>query len=152
MAASCPITASSQACLQHCDRAGRSFVAILRTRKTGRLKGLGMKTSPCLHFCLVYGEPHQPYGLTHIPPGVPTITQPCRIHARLFPGIPVLLVPSPALRADGKEEDITGTSAEAHQHCTPVFPENMRPPQQAQSLCHPPGGRLLTPGMLRVLT
>lgn len=77
-AASCPITASS--CLWHCDRAGHSFVAVLRTCKTGRPKGLGIKTSPCQHFCLVYGDPLQPSGVTHIPTGVPTIIQHCRIH------------------------------------------------------------------------
>lgn len=80
MTTSCPISASSKACLWHCNRAAHSFVAILRPCETGRPKGLGMKTSPCLHYCLVYGEPLQPYGVTHIPPGVPTITQPCRIH------------------------------------------------------------------------
>lgn len=63
-----------------------------------------MKTSPCLYFCLVYGEPLQPYGVTHVPPGVPTITQLAEFIALLFPDIPALLVPSPALRADGEEE------------------------------------------------
>lgn len=52
-----------------------------------------MKTSPCLYFCLVYGEPLQPYGVTHVPPGVPTITQLAEFIALIFPDIPALLVP-----------------------------------------------------------
>lgn len=79
LAASCPITASSQACLWHCDRAGHSFAIVLRTCKAGRPKGLGMKTSPCLHFCLVvWRAPSAFWG--NLYPSRSSYQQPCRIH------------------------------------------------------------------------